>query len=337
MIYCLTRITTRFKVTFLCCQQWLPPFASLSLLSALILSGGEIFPPELQLPSLTIPSYSVSTAANHQGLETGINHQPPTQQLARSTKQRLKHLLSSGNPLLSPSSPSLPIALPTHLPENLAGLGGEERKKLFIGLLLPTVMVALDEVKQERQQLLSILAELGASSTDFTFAKNNPQWQQQVGIDKTTFILGLTRKYRTESATELLGMVNVLPPSLIIAQGALESAWGASRSAVKGNNLFGMYANVSSTLPNAQNGDRELKIMEYESILDSVRSYILNINRLAAYKELRRLRTKTLDPMRIAEGLTEYSERKEHYIADVKQIIAYNNLRNFDTLILFAA
>lgn len=225
---------------------------------------------------------------------------------------------------------ALPVS--SHLPEKIGAFDSEGRKKLFIDAVLPTVMVAMDEVRQERQQLLAIIAELEASSAGLSFAVSQKEWQQRLGADKTKFILGLTRKYRTESAEELVAMVNVLPPSLVLAQGALESAWGASRFAIEVNNLFGMYASEGD-FSKAADGGGAPRILEYDTILDSVRAYVLNINRLSAYKELRRIRCQTLDPMLIAEGLTLYSERKEYYIADVKHIIQRNNLRDFDALI----
>jgi len=223
------------------------------------------------------------------------------------------------------------LSAATRLPERLARLEGEDRKKIFIGAVLPTVMVAVNEVKQEREKLLAILAELGDKAEEISFAEDQAAWQDRLGADKSQFILSLVRKYRTTSASELVAMVNVLPPSLILAQGAIESSWGGSRYAVEANNLFGMYASVGGG--QAKSGDAGPRIMEYDSILESVRAYVLNINRLPAYRELRRIRSRTLDPMLIAEGLSRYSERKEYYIKDIKHIIVLNRLQDYDALI----
>jgi Bax protein len=244
--------------------------------------------------------------------------------------------LQANHPLITGTSPPVTTSLPSHFPDNLDELGSDERKKLFIDLLLPMVKVALEEVKQERQQLLMIISDLGGISENLYFSENNPIWQQQLGADKSKFILTLTRKYKTENAANLIGKVNILPPSLIIAQGAIESGWGSSRCAVEVNNLFGMYSSLINNQSSPQDGGKLPKAMAYESILDSVRSYVLNINTLSAYTKLRHIRSQTLDPMRIANGLTQYSARKECYIADIKQIIACNKLQHFDTLILDA-
>ena len=44
---------------------------------------------------------------------------------------------------------------------------------------------------------------------------------------------------RADTLRELLRRVDVIPPSLVLAQGAIESGWGTSRFARQGNNLYG--------------------------------------------------------------------------------------------------
>jgi uncharacterized FlgJ-related protein len=41
----------------------------------------------------------------------------------------------------------------------------------------------------------------------------------------------------------------------------------------------------------------------------------------------------TLDPMVLAYGLSHYSERGEHYVVEIKNIIIQNKLRNRDRLV----
>lgn len=336
----LTILKIRLRITFFYWYQCLPVLGYFSILAAILLTALENDSIWLRLSPIAHSSFVFNE--NHAPTDVLVCHASPRE---FGLREELRHasgtplslttdsLVQRIKPLIADHSPSLSLSVPSRLPEKLGALDIEDRKKLFIDLLLPTVIVALDEVKQERQLLLTIIAELGGLSPELSFDENIPGWQQQIGADNSKFILGLTQKYRTENADELVAMVNVLPPSLIIAQGAIESAWGASRHANKVNNLFGMYANTDSGRASSRDEGKTPKIMEYESILDSVRSYILNINRLSSYKKLRRIRSQTLDPMLIADGLTLYSERKEYYIADVKLIITHNNLQNFDTLI----
>jgi len=55
----------------------------------------------------------------------------------------------------------------------------------------------------------------------------------------------VAKKYKVDQASaeiihkELLRRVDIIPPPLLISQAANESAWGTSRFAKLGNNLFG--------------------------------------------------------------------------------------------------
>ncbi len=75
---------------------------------------------------------------------------------------------------------------------------------------------------------------------------------------------------------------------------------------------------------------RSHKVAAYNSIIDSVRAYMLTINRLPAYKHLRELRAQTADPILLTQGLLNYSERREAYVNDLQKIISYNQLDAFD-------
>lgn len=326
-------------------HQWLPALRYFLVLAVLV-TGLGINAPGLRMFSLTRPLAAVRNEAGssfvrlfssphqqNQSFDAGGDLSQRQGPPALSVNKELFSVLKEPRPWGGGTIALSPLSVPSRMPGKIGGVDSEDRKRLFIDILLPTVMVALDEVRQERQQLLAIIAELGLEPPELSFAEDQLDWQYRLGGDKSKFILGLTRKYRTESAAELVVMVNVLPPSLVIAQGALESAWGASRFAVEVNNLFGMYSSAGASLSKSHNGAKVPKIMEYDSILESVRAYVLNINRLSAYKELRRIRCQTLDPMLIADGLTQYSERKKYYIADVKHIIVRNNLQDYDALI----
>ncbi|MEC7140031.1 MAG: glucosaminidase domain-containing protein [Pseudomonadota bacterium] len=94
-------------------------------------------------------------------------------------------------------------------------------KDVFIRLLLPLVLKANAEVAMER----AIILNSGYSG---------PIPQAPVEIQ------AIAVKYDIQSnTTNLLQRVDVLPPSLILAQAGLESGWGTSRYVQQGNALFG--------------------------------------------------------------------------------------------------
>ena len=86
-----------------------------------------------------------------------------------------------------------------------------------------------------------------------------------------------------------------LPRKLILAQAILESAWGTSRFANEGNNLFGIRTFDKSQehlLPITWDPNKwpGWGVKVYESKCASVRDYVRIINEVWAYEELREAR-----------------------------------------------
>lgn len=231
-------------------------------------------------------------------------------------------------------SSEVPPVVFANFPDQLRDLDVGARKKIFLHSLLPVALVAMAEVEQERAELQRILEKLGDPRT-IVFSDHRPDWQKKLSKKEKVFIVNLTEKYRSHKATDLLYRVDVLPVSLVLAQGAFESFWGTSRFAREGNNLFGMWTwGDEGIIPARRDPGKTHKLAIYDSILDAVRTFVLTINRLPAYKKLRRIRHNTMDSLAIADGLYYYSERGKAYITDVKTIIRRNHLTRFDSFVL---
>jgi len=91
-----------------------------------------------------------------------------------------------------------------------------------------------------------------------------------------------------------------LPRKLILAQAILESAWGKSRFANEGNNLFGIRTFDKSQehlLPITWDPNKwpGWGVKVYESKCASVRDYVRIINEVWAYEELREARKENPD------------------------------------------
>ena len=54
-------------------------------------------------------------------------------------------------------------------------------------------------------------------------------------------------KVKNNNPKELLVKMDIIPPSLAIAQAAYESGWGTSRFAIEGNALFGQWSKKKIT------------------------------------------------------------------------------------------
>ncbi len=123
-----------------------------------------------------------------------------------------------------------------------------------------------------------------------------------------------------------------------MAQAANESAWGTSRFAQQGNNLFGiwLFGEGAGLVPEQRPEGATYRVRVFGSLSASVAGYMHNLNRGHAYGKLRRLRARMrrthqpLDGEVLAQGLLRYSERGAAYVAEIQAMIRHNQLRAVD-------
>lgn len=267
--------------------------------------------------------------------ERASEHTPPEYETVSARIKELKRLN------LWQISPEIPVPLVEFkkYPDDFEKLRDVRvRKKVFLHSLLPVAMIALDEIREERFRLLQIIEKTGYPEEDLVFSDEDDElrersWKYFISAEDQKFIRTLSRKYRTSRADLLVSRVDVLPVSLILAQGAMESSWGRSRFAREGNNLFGIWTwNDNGIIPANRDAGKNHMVRSYDSILDSVRSYMLTLNRVKAYEPLRRIRLETKDSQALTQGLMNYSEKKDRYIASLQEVIKHNRLQDYDQL-----
>ena len=157
--------------------------------------------------------------------------------------------------------------------------------------------------------------------------------------DDITRLAWLEKEYRVKSSdplnTKLLNLlqkIDVLPAELVLVQAANESAWGTSRFAREGYNFFGMWCFVEDCgfVPKRRNEGAVHEVAKYDDLSQAMYSYMRNLNRHPAYKDLRDIRAqlrnsgKEVTANALVEGLTRYSERGEEYIHELQQMIRVN-------------
>lgn len=186
-----------------------------------------------------------------------------------------------------------------------------EKKRTFFRIMLPIIAAENDRIRGERARIAD------ASDVD----------------------LGdLYRKYKVEPGgrATLRRRVDIVPASLALAQAAIESGWGASRFARRGNNFFGMRT-YDDDKPGIEPRQAEgFKVSAYRDIAHSVRAYMLNLNSHAAYKAFRHERTRhragngRISGLRLAGFLTSYSEIPKKYAARLRAVINRDRLQRFE-------
>jgi Bax protein len=132
----------------------------------------------------------------------------------------------------------------------------------------------------------------------------------------------------------LLTRVDVVPPSLALAQAAIETGWGTSRRARVNHNLFGL--TVSS------DDGREATLTSFPTLIAAVRFYVHTLNTHPAYATFRRIRAadravdRQPDGERLAVALRAYSEIGKSYVHDIRRLIRQNDLSRFENAQLSA-
>ncbi|MBN1634921.1 MAG: glucosaminidase domain-containing protein [Deltaproteobacteria bacterium] len=210
------------------------------------------------------------------------------------------------------------------LDEELLGMRNvQERKEYFIETLLPLVLKSNEKVAGQRALLEDITKRT-----------------KSLAPDDKQILKVLAKQYRVradsyeETLDELLVRVNVLPPSLIIAQAAIESGWGTSRFVLEGNNLFGLRnRNGRGMIPNRQRDGEVFWVSIFDDLQACIDYYLWNINTYPVYEELRTIRDEMEqphDPLVLARGLQQYSELGITYVEKLKKLIIDNELTEYD-------
>lgn len=225
------------------------------------------------------------------------------------------------------SLPRLPAWAQDDLPDFSVYRDATERKVAFFSFLYPRIVLANSRILLEREYLESLANKAELSNREEKWLTDQ---SQRLRVDAETG--------SEEQFALLRKRLDVIPPSLILAQAANESAWGTSRFATEGNNLFGQwcFSKGCGLVPLSRAEGASHEVAKFSSPYQSVRSYIQNLNRHPTYQLVRDLRLQNrqaeqpLSGLEMAEGLLGYSERGEEYIKEIRSMIRYNNLEFYD-------
>lgn len=201
------------------------------------------------------------------------------------------------------------------------------RKLLFFDYMRPIIMDENERVLEQRERLLKLYREWFKAGEPLP--REHRRWLTALCVEYEVDEPDLDDPQVWKT---LIRRVDIVPIRLALAQSASESAWGTSRFAVEGNAMFGQwtYSQPEGMIPEGREPGQQHKVAAFPSKKASVRSYIRNLNTHPAYLEFRLmrrdLREKGLKPdgYTLAKGLIRYSERREEYVAEIKEIIDYN-------------
>jgi len=209
-----------------------------------------------------------------------------------------------------------------------------DKKKLFFRLIAPIVLRINELILEDRTRAKELTRRLAQGQS---VTPDDQAWLTALAV-KYKVLKSTSERLDSDAFPELQLRVDVVPPSLSLAQAASESGWGTSRFAAQGNSLFGQWTWGKGLKP-AQQRSSELgdyRIAAFDSTAQAAYSYALNLNTARAYRDLRLKRADLrrqglrISGTVLAETLLNYSERGQAYVGDLKALIRNNRLDDAD-------
>ena len=209
-----------------------------------------------------------------------------------------------------------------------------DKKRLFFRFLAP-ILLRINELILEDRVRAKDLTERLAQGQSVT--ADDQAWLTKLAV-KYKVLESTSARLDSDAFAELLLRVDVVPPSLSLAQAASESGWGTSRFAAEGNSLFGQWTWGKGLKPAEQRTSAlgDYRVAAFDSTAQAAYSYALNLNTERSYGDLRlkraelRRQSLRIPGTVLAETLLHYSERGQAYVDDLKAFIRENRLDDAD-------
>jgi uncharacterized FlgJ-related protein len=214
----------------------------------------------------------------------------------------------------------------------------KDKKRLFFRVIAPIVLRINELILEDRVRANELTERLAQGQS---VTSDDQVWLTELAV-KYKVLESTSEQLDRNAFAELLMRVDIIPPSLALAQAASESGWGTSRFAEQGNALFGQWTWGKGLKPAEQRtsefGDQ--RIAAFGSTAQAAYSYALNLNTENAYRDfrlkravLRQQKQRISGPV-LAETLLHYSERGQRYVDDLNALMRQNQLYDVDNAYL---
>lgn len=213
-------------------------------------------------------------------------------------------------------------------PPDFAEMAVDQKKREFFAYLSPIVSDINFQLAADRDRVDRLRAA-NARGERLSFADR--RWLERLAsrLEVEIESMGIAEALET-----LYRRTGVVPESIVLVQAAVESGWGTSRFATEANNYFGQrcYRIDCGIVPEERPEGERFGLAEFASPVESVESYILNLNTHESYRDFRDLRNQLriagepVTGLAVVDGLTNYSERGDEYVEQIAEMIESNGL-----------
>lgn len=227
---------------------------------------------------------------------------------------------SPPSPLITPKQELSPKSA---LPDFAAISDIRMKKMAFFQFISPGIVTANRKISRDRQFLLDVRQSLLSSQEILNITRLN---QIAAYYRLPLKVIDVAR------LDTLLLRVDTIPADLIMVQAANESGWGTSRFARLGLNFFGQwcFSKGCGLIPSSRNDDASHEVQVFDSVEQSITSYLRNLNTHPAYQHLRQIRGDLranhlpVQAQYLVVGLRNYSQRQDDYVIELLKMLRNN-------------
>jgi len=194
-----------------------------------------------------------------------------------------------------------------------------ERVSLFVKTVLPMITAENAKISQDRRRL----------QTDIKILQRGGKLSKE----ENAWVKGMVEKYGEDNLYELLKKVDIIPPSIALAQAAIESSWGSDPKTQSSNAFFGQKSWAKSGGVEGPYGER---YRAFDTPNQSIAAYMTNLNTHDAYDDFRDARAqlrKSGQPvigLQLVPKLVAYTDTGKEYPKKLKSIIQGRGLDRYD-------
>jgi Bax protein len=214
----------------------------------------------------------------------------------------------------------VPRLVALELPPDLSEMADSKaRKTVFTRLMLPIILRINADIAADRARLHVIRARIREDAA--------------LGPLDAAWLAALGERYEVadpvDDIEQLYDRVDIVPPSLALAQAAVESGWGTSDLAHRQNGIFGQTTGRGPT-----------DYVAFGSLAAAVAAYANNLNTHDAYRVFRIRRARMRDQGQAPDGnilsyaLPRYAGRGVAYALSIGHIVRSNHFQPYDGAVL---
>lgn len=155
-----------------------------------------------------------------------------------------------------------------------------QQQQSFVVFMVPKINLANQQIYTLREQILMVVDKSKnkkLSEVNKRFLKSAASGYKVANFDPDD----------PQSVSELLKRVDIVPTSLVLAQAATESGWGASRFAQLADNFFGQHCYTQGCGIAPSSGNASFEVQKFHGAQDAINYYLFNLNTTAAYSNFR--------------------------------------------------